>query len=126
MQRSLIAFSILYGSRSIFMDEPLFALEYTQKEEALSYIQSYSRRFQIPVYIAMHELELSRKWADNVLLIFPNRDMSFGSPEEVLTAEDLEKAYGIPAAMLKESERLTQRTLLELQSEIEKNKDIRA
>jgi iron complex transport system ATP-binding protein len=126
MQRSLIAFSILYGSRSIFMDEPLFALEYTQKEEALSYIQSYSRRFQIPVYIAMHELELSRKWADNVLLIFPNRDMSLGSPEEVLTAEDLEKAYGIPAAMLKESERLTQRTLLELQSEIEKNKDIRA
>jgi iron complex transport system ATP-binding protein len=122
MQRSLIAFSILYGSRSIFMDEPLFALEYTQKEEALSYIQSYSRRFQIPVYIAMHELELSRKWADNVLLIFPNRDMSFGSPEEVLSAEDLERAYGIPAAMLKESERLTQRTLLELQSEIEKTK----
>lgn len=122
LQRSLIAFSILYGTRSIFMDEPLFALEYKQKEEALSYIKSYSAKFQVPVYIAMHELELSRKWADNVLLFYPNKDMSFGSPEEVLTQEALEKAYGIPSAMLKETERLSQKNLLELQSELDKTK----
>lgn len=122
MQRSLIAFSILYGTRSIFMDEPIFALEYKQKEEALAYIKSYSRSFQVPIYIAMHELELSRKWADNILLIFPNRDMSFGSPQEILNNKDLERAYGIPSTMLKESERLTQKNLLELQKELDTNK----
>ncbi|MFQ3547770.1 MAG: ATP-binding cassette domain-containing protein, partial [Termitinemataceae bacterium] len=34
MQRALLAFAALYGSRSIFMDEPVFAMEDRQKETA--------------------------------------------------------------------------------------------
>ena len=55
----------------------------------------------------MHELDLTKKYADQVLLFYPNRDMSLGTPEEVLTNEDLEKAYGIPVVMLKDKENLT-------------------
>ena len=59
----------------------------------------------------MHELDLTKKYADQVLLFYPNRDMSFGTPEEVLTKEDLEKAYGIPAQMLKNKEDLNREQL---------------
>ncbi len=107
IQRVLLAFSILYGSSSIFMDEPLFAMENSQKEKALAYLKDFVHKTGKTIYISMHELDLSRKYADQVLLFYPNRDMSLGSPEEVLTPEDLEKAYGIPAAMLKDKETLT-------------------
>lgn len=109
-QRVLLAFSLLYGSASVFMDEPLFAMEDRQKNSALEYLRSYSLKTKTAMYISMHELELSRKYAENVLLIHPNKDMAFGTPEEVMTNEELEKAYGIPASMLKHNENMTRDT----------------
>ncbi len=113
MQRTLLAFSVLYGSRSLFMDEPLFAMESYQKERALEYLKDYSKKANVPIYVSLHELELSRKYADNILLFYPNRDIDFGSPNEILEKESLEKAYGIPATMLKDAESLNRKILLE-------------
>lgn len=107
IQRVLLAFSILYGSASIFMDEPLFAMEERQKESALDYLKKFVHKTGTTIYISMHELELTRKYADQVLLFYPNRDMSLGTPDEVLTREDVEKAYGVPYAMLKDHENLS-------------------
>ncbi|MBO5137736.1 MAG: ABC transporter ATP-binding protein [Spirochaetaceae bacterium] len=113
MQRVILAFSLLYGSQSIFMDEPLFAMETAQKHRALAFVKGYCKTFGITVYVCMHELELNRMYPENILLFYPNRDMDFGTPEEVLTQEALEKAYGVPVAMLKDSEALTRKTLQE-------------
>ena len=111
IQRVLLAFSILYGSDSIFMDEPMFAMEERQKEIALDYIQKMVHKTGRTVYIAMHELDLTRKFADYVLLIRTDRSMILGSADEVLTDDELEKAYGIPASMLKKKEDLTREQL---------------
>ncbi len=116
MQRTLLAFSILYGSKSLFMDEPLFAMEAYQKERALEYLRQYSIDNSIPVYVSLHELELSRKYAENILLFYPNRDIDFGTPSEILEKEALEKAYGIPVTMLKDAEALNRKILLEQES----------
>ncbi|MBO4319089.1 MAG: ABC transporter ATP-binding protein [Treponema sp.] len=111
IQRVLLAFSMLYGSASIFMDEPLFAMEWEQKRNALSYIRDYAAKTNTAIFISMHELDLTREFAQNVLLFYPNRDMDYGTPEEVMTNEALEKAYGVPVAMLKKSEDMTRETL---------------
>ncbi len=112
-QRVLLAFSLLYGSASVFMDEPLFAMEDKQKMSALEYLRAYSMETKTPMFISMHELDLTRRFAEKVLLIHPNRDMSYGTVEEVMTNDELEKAYGIPASMLKHNESLTREELAE-------------
>ena len=119
MQRVILGFSFLYGSKSIFMDEPLFALENKQKHRILDYIRKYCEYFGITVYISMHELELSRMYPHKVLLFYPNRDMDFGTPQEVLIPAALEKAYGVPAAMLKDAESLTRKNLQEQYQDLE-------
>lgn len=111
IQRVLLAFSILYGSASLFMDEPLFAMEPKQKKTSLAYLREFSEATKTPVYISMHELELTREFADQVLLFYPNRDMDLGTVEEVMTNEALEKAYGVPATMLSHSESMTREEL---------------
>lgn len=111
IQRVLLAFSLLYGSASVFMDEPLFAMEQKQKESALEYLGAFAKKTGTTIYISMHELDLTRKYAHNVLMFYPNRDMDFGTPEEVMTNEALEKAYGVPAAMLKNQEDMTRESL---------------
>lgn len=111
IQRVLLAFGILYGSTSLFLDEPLFAMEERQKESALAYLKEYTRKTSTTIYISMHELELTRKYADTVLLFFPDKTMTLGTPEEVLTRDDIEKAYGVPYAMLKQQESLSREYL---------------
>lgn len=107
LQRALICFSLLYGSKSIFMDEPFFAMEERQKENTVKYLKEYSKATCVPIYISMHELDLTKKYADTVMLFYPNHDIDLGTVEEVLTDEALEKAYGVPASMLKQSEELS-------------------
>ncbi len=121
MQRTLLAFSVLYGSQSLFMDEPLFAMESSQKEKALEYLKAYSSSANVPLYVSLHELELSRKYADNILLFYPNRNIDFGTPDEILEKESLEKAYGIPASMLRDSESLNRKILMEQEAAKENN-----
>ncbi len=107
LQRALICFSLLYGSKSIFMDEPFFAMEERQKENTVKYLKEYSKATCVPIYISMHELDLTKKYADTVMLFYPNHDIDLGSASEVLTDQALEKSYGVPASMLKQSEELS-------------------
>lgn len=111
MQRVLAAFALLYGSKSVFMDEPFFACEENQKDVFVKYVRDYCKKTGFTVYISMHELDLTRKYAETVMLFYPNRDIDLGTPDEVMTDECLEKSYGIPAAMLKHSESMTREQL---------------
>jgi len=112
-QRVFFAFSLLYGSKSIFMDEPFFAMEQKQKEKALEFLKIHSKTHNIPVYISMHELDLSKKYAEKILLFYPNRNLDYGTPQEVLTNDALEKSYGVPVAMLKDAEAFTRKNITE-------------
>ncbi len=111
IQRVLLAFSLLYGSASVFMDEPLFAMEEAQKDRALAYLREYAAKTGTALFVSMHELDLSRKHADKVLLFHPDRTIDYGTAEEVMTDEGLEKAYGVPVAMLKKQEDMTREEL---------------
>lgn len=107
LQRVLLAFSALYGSKVIMMDEPVFAMETRQKEKALAFFKKLHRETGVSVFVSLHELSLTRKYADTVMLFHPDRTIEMGTPDEVLTRESLEAAYGVPEAMLYDAEKLT-------------------
>lgn len=113
IQRVLLAFSALYGSKAIMMDEPVFAMEQKQKEKALEFFGDIYRSTGVSIIVSLHELALTRKYADTVMLFYPDRRIDLGSCDEVLTDDALETSYGVPAAMLYDTENLTRRTMLE-------------
>lgn len=113
IQRVLLAFSALYGSKVIMMDEPVFAMEQRQKEKALEFFRDLHLRTGVSVLVSLHELSLTRKYADTVMLFYPDRRIDLGTCEEVLTKEALEDAYGVPAAMLHDTEQLTRSAMIE-------------
>jgi len=113
LQRTLLAFSALYGSKAVMMDEPVFAMEARQKEKALDFFKGLHRETGVSVFVSLHELSLTRKYADTVMLFHPDRTIEMGTPEEVLTPAALEAAYGVPEAMLYDAERLTRGHFIE-------------
>jgi ABC-type cobalamin/Fe3+-siderophores transport system ATPase subunit len=115
IQRAIIAFSVLYGSKIIMMDEPVFAMEDYQKKRAMGFLTEYAENSGVSIYYSAHELELSRFYADHVMLFFKDQRVMIGSPEGILTPENLEEAYEYPAGMLYKKEHFYREKLKTMQ-----------
>lgn len=106
LQRTILAFSLLYGSRIIMMDEPIFAMEDSQKHRAMRFLSAFTRKENLSLYYSVHELEISQRYSDYALLLQPDTPPTYGSTQRVLTRENLEQAYEVPFIFLKQKESL--------------------
>ncbi|MBT3272697.1 MAG: ATP-binding cassette domain-containing protein [Spirochaetales bacterium] len=114
MQRAILAFSLLYGSKIIMMDEPVFALEEHQKKQAMEYMANYSRLRGVHLLYSAHEIEITEQYSDNVILFHKDGSIGIGSTKATLTDENIENAYELPRAMLYQKEHLYRDNLVEL------------
>ncbi|OQY37470.1 MAG: hypothetical protein B6229_08370 [Spirochaetaceae bacterium 4572_7] len=112
MQRVVIAFALLYGSPIIFMDEPVFALENHQKDAIFKYIVDFAHKFNISIIFSIHDIDISKKFSDNVILFNKNRTAIIGSKDEILVKDKIEEAYQVPLHLLHEREKLNRKSLL--------------
>lgn len=106
MQRIIVAFSLLYGSRTLMMDEPVFAMEDYHKEAALELIQDYAHSTGTAVFQSIHELHLARRYSSRALLFDKKGSITQGSTEDVLTDKAVEEAYQQPLNLLYQKENL--------------------
>lgn len=106
MQRAVLAFALLYGSRVLVLDEPVFALEEGQKRRTLELVRRRALATGGTVLYSAHELELTRDHSDQVLLFDKTGRVQLGPPDEMLTRERLEAAYEVPYALLHQKEQL--------------------
>ena len=111
LQRTLLAFCLLYGSRVLMMDEPVFALEEHQKQRVMGYLYEYVRRERLSWYYSVHELELSAQYSDYVALFRQDRPPLIGPTNELHNREQIEQAYEIPFDFLKRREALYREAL---------------
>ena len=114
LQRTILAFSLLYGSPLIAMDEPIFALESRQKQKAMDYLARRARQEEMSLYYSVHELDISQKYSDYILLFSREAAPRLGRTAEIFTRETIEKAYEVPFDMLKKREELYRKYLVEL------------
>jgi iron complex transport system ATP-binding protein len=113
LQRAILAFSLLYGSPLLVMDEPIFALEDRQKDRAMEFLCAYARREDIGLYFSLHELDLSRRFSDHLLLFRRDAPPRLGPTAELFTRENIEQAYEVPFDLLKKREALYRKVLTE-------------
>lgn len=114
MQRAVMAFSLLYGSQSVVMDEPVFALEDGQKRRALGFLSEYAQGSGRTFLYSVHELDLTRDFSTFTLLFRKSGQPLLGPTGEMLRPEVLEEAYQVPHALLHQKERLYRETLLKV------------
>jgi iron complex transport system ATP-binding protein len=111
LQRTIIAFSLLYGSKIIMMDEPIFALQEYQKHRIMDYMSGYSRRRGISVYYSVHELDISERYSDSLLLFYKSGRLRLGPTASLFKRENIEQAYQVPYTMLKRKEAIFREAL---------------
>lgn len=102
-QRVIIARALAQQSATILLDEPIASLDICHQLETLQLIKSLTQSGKTAI-TALHDLNLAARYCDRLLLIGKRQDgrttiISDGTPEQVLTAENLKKYFSIEATI---------------------------
>lgn len=111
LQRTIIAFSLLYGSPVILMDEPVFALEEPQKDRVFTFLMEHARARGLTLLYSAHNIDLSAKYSDQTLLFHKGGDVDLGPTSELFKRETLEEAFQAPYDTLYQRQNLYREVL---------------
>jgi manganese/iron transport system ATP-binding protein len=91
-QRMFIARALAQEAQLMLMDEPLTGLDVPAQEGIFDILNTLHAR-KVTVMVAIHDLHLAAEHFDRVMLL-NGRLLGFGRPDEVLTPQQLQMAYG--------------------------------
>ncbi|MHA1589778.1 MAG: metal ABC transporter ATP-binding protein [Candidatus Njordarchaeales archaeon] len=97
-QKVLIARALVTEPKILLLDEPFSAVDAPSQREIIELLARL-RSKGVSSVIVTHDINPLVEYTDYVLLL-NRRVIAFGKPEEVLTGENLSKAYGISVKVL--------------------------
>lgn len=80
-------------SACLFLDEPTSALDLYHQQHSLRLLHQLTRQGPFGVCCVLHDLNLTALYADRVYLIHQGKLAASGTPEQVLTTENLTRWY---------------------------------
>ncbi|MCG6146413.1 MULTISPECIES: heme ABC transporter ATP-binding protein [Leptospira] len=85
--------------RYIFLDEPVSALDIPNQYKMLNLCRHMADQ-GYAVFMILHDLNLAALYADTITLLHKGKIIKSGNPNDVLTLENLEIAFGIKVRIL--------------------------
>jgi iron complex transport system ATP-binding protein len=101
-QRAIIARAITQTPEIMLMDEPTLHLDINMQFEILDLVCRLSRENNLAVVLVSHDLPMVTRYCDRVILIHGHKIFAMGTPEEVLTRENMRIAFNVDAELEKD------------------------
>jgi len=99
-QRVIIAMALAQEPEILLLDEPTHLLDIARQAEILDLIAELNLSRRLTVVAAIHDLNLAGRYFNRLLILHRGTVLAEGSPEAVLRAEIVEKAYGGPVEIV--------------------------
>jgi iron complex transport system ATP-binding protein len=90
----LIARGLAQQAPILLLDEPIAHLDINHQVQILSLARRMADKESTAVLVALHELNLAAEYCDRLILMSDGKVTAEGAPNQVLTPELLERAYG--------------------------------
>lgn len=87
---------------TFFLDEPLAALDFRHRLEIMRCLKDLSHAGNA-VFVVLHDLNLSLRFADRVLVMQGGKIVLSGTPDAVLTPENLARIFDIQTEIIRDS-----------------------
>lgn len=100
-RRVYIAMTLLQGTGLVLLDEPLANLDIKYQIELLRLLKELRAERDMTVFMALHDINIAYQF-DRIILVKEGMVIGNGTPDEVLTAELLKKAFDIEVEIKKE------------------------
>jgi len=92
-QLALIARALAQEPKLLLLDEPIAHLDITHQIGILDLIRRLNRQFGLTVIVVLHDLNLAGEYCDRLVLLNKGQIYKIGTPEEVLTYQNIEDVY---------------------------------
>jgi iron complex transport system ATP-binding protein len=101
-QRVLIARVLAQEPKVLLLDEPTTSLDIQHQIQVLDLVRSLVHEKGLAIIMAIHDLNLAARYCDNLVLLDHGRQVSAGSPEDVLTPENFQSVFGVEACLYRD------------------------
>jgi iron complex transport system ATP-binding protein len=95
-QRVFIGRCLVQEPAMLYLDEPNTFLDLRHQVDLLKLLQNLAHEHGLGVFMASHDLNLAGAFADELMLLAEGELQARGTPAEVLQAERISRAYGVP------------------------------
>jgi iron complex transport system ATP-binding protein len=102
-QRVIIARALAQEPKILLLDEATVHLDISSKFEILKLIKKIGNEKNIVVIAVFHDLNLAAQYSNKLILIDKGKIVSIGTPDEVLSPENIQKTYHIDAIVKRHS-----------------------
>lgn len=96
-QRVIIARAIAQESDFFILDEPTNHLDISYQMQIFDFI----KRLNVTVLSAIHDLNMAALYCDRIYVLKNGKVVLHGTPEEVLTPENIYEVYGVRSSVVK-------------------------
>jgi iron complex transport system ATP-binding protein len=93
-KRVFIARALAQEPEIILLDEPTANLDIHHQIDFLDLILSLNRERGLTIVMASHDINIASEFCDRLILLRGGRIYKIGTPEEVITKENIELVYG--------------------------------
>jgi len=98
-QKVIIARALAQQPELLLLDEPTSSLDIKHQLEILCMLKGLAESRERSVIVSMHDLNLASRFSDRMLMLKQGCIYAVGTPEDVLTQENIEAVYGIKASV---------------------------
>jgi len=99
LQRVIIARAFAQNPKILLLDEPTSHLDITNQIDILNLVKNASRKGMVVVAV-IHDLNLAAYYCDKICLLQDGKLISVGTPEQVLTSSNIERAFNITVKVI--------------------------
>lgn len=99
-QRAWIATALAQETPIIMLDEPTTYLDMSHQLEVVDLLRKLQLTHGVTTIMVLHDLGLAARVADRIIAMKAGEIVASGTPEEVLTKENIRQTFGFEAAIL--------------------------
>jgi len=94
------------GARLLLLDEPTAALDLGHQQQLMQAIKSFAEQ-GVAVFMVLHDINLAAHHTNRMLALLCSQRIAYGSPDEVVTQDNVRRLFGIDTQVINHPEHNT-------------------
>ena len=99
-QKVMLARGLVQKPEVLLLDEPTSNLDIRHQLSITRTLRELSRSEGLLVVMISHDLNIATRYSDNIILMHDGRIFAAGTPDEVMTVENIRTVYGVQSRIV--------------------------